>query len=204
MTGTIGILQICRFRVSFGILAVASLVQTLQQELDVTIHETDGSLVRLIFPEYIESYSENNAAHHFELKINGGGYAYHGIFRNKALSLADYDALWPAFIAQEHDEDTALRLAYGRCRYPVGLSKQAGERYAEYLRANMGKALSIAMEEKDMRGLRLLLDLGSLETETLDAALKESRALKMTEATAILLEQRHSLPASGRTKTFEL
>ena len=68
----------------------------------------------------------------------------------------------------------------------------------------MGKALSIAMEEKDMRGLRLLLDLGSLETETLDAALRESRALKMTEATAILLERRHSLPASGRTKTFEL
>ena len=184
--------------------ALASLVQTLQQELDVTVHEADGSIARLIFPEYIESYSENNAAHHFELKIFGGGYAYHGVFRNRTLSLSDYDALWPAYIAQEHDEDTALHLAYSRCRYPVGLSKQAGERYTEYLRANMGKALSIAMEEKDMRGLRLLLDLGSLETETLDAALKESRALKMTEATAILLEQRHSLPASGRTKTFEL
>ena len=184
--------------------ALASLVQTLQQELDVTIHETDGSLARLIFPEYFETYTENNAAHHFELKIFGGGYAYHGVFRNRTLSLSDYDALWPAYIAQEHDEDTALRLAYGRCRYPAGLSKQGGERYAEYLRANMGKALSIAMEEKDMRGLRLLLDLGSLETETLDAALRESRALKMTEATAILLERRHSLPASGRTKTFEL
>ena len=184
--------------------ALASLVQTLQQELDVTVHEADGSIARLIFPEYIESYSENNAAHHFELKIFGGGYAYHGVFRNRTLSLSDYDALWPAYIAQEHDEDTALRLAYGRCRWPAGLSEQAGKRYAEYLCANMGKALSIALEEKDMRGLRLLLDLGRLETETLDAALRESRALHMTEATAILLERRHSLPASGRTKTFEL
>ncbi len=184
--------------------ALASLVQTLQQELDVTIHETDGSIARLIFPEYIESYSENNAAHHFELKIFGGGYAYHGVFRNRTLSLSDYDALWPAYIAQEHDEDTALRLAYGRFRYPAGLSEQAGGRYTEYLCANMGKALSIALTEKDMRGLRLLLELGRLDAETLDTALRESRALKMTEATAILLEQRHSLPASGRTKTFEL
>ena len=184
--------------------ALASLVQTLQQELDVTIHETDGRTARLIFPEYIETYTENNAAHHFELKINGGGYAYHGIFRNKALSLADYDALWPAFLAQEHNEDTALRLAYNRCCYPAGLSGQAHERYEEYLRANMGKALSFALREKDMRGLKLLLNLGICEAEILDTALKESRALKMTEATAILLEQRHSLPASGRTRTFEL
>ena len=31
--------------------ALASLVQTLQQELDVTVHEADGSIARLIFPE---------------------------------------------------------------------------------------------------------------------------------------------------------
>ena len=184
--------------------ALAALVQTLQQELDVSIHETDGSLARLIFPEYIETYTENNAAHHFQLKILGGGGAYHGVFRNRTLSLTDYDALWPAFIAREHDGDTALRLAYCRCRYPAGLSEQAGGRYTEYLCANMGKALSIALTEKDMRGLRLLLELGRLDAETLDTALRESRALKMTEATAILLEKRHALPASGRTRTFEL
>ena len=184
--------------------ALAALVQNLQQELDVSIHETDGSIARLIFPEYIETYTENNAAHHFQLKILGGGGAYHGVFRNRTLSLTDYDALWPAFIAREHDGDTALRLAYCRCRYPAGLSEQAGGRYTEYLRANMGKALSIALTEKDMRGLRLLLELGRLDAETLDTALRESRALKMTEATAILLEKRHSLPASGRTRTFEL
>ena len=62
----------------------------------------------------------------------------------------------------------------------------------------------MVLRKKDIRGLRLLLDTGSLETETLDAALRESRALKMTEATAILLEKRHTRPAAGRTRTFEL
>ena len=184
--------------------ALALLVKALQQELDVTIFETDGSITRLLFPEYFENYTENNAAHHFELKIHGGGYAYHDVFRSKILSLTDYDALWPAYLAHEHDEDSALRLAYGRCRYPNGLREQAGRRYADYLRANIGKALSFALKEKDMPGLRLLLDLGSTESETLDAALRESRNLQMTEATAILLERRHALPAAGRARRFEL
>ncbi len=184
--------------------ALALLVKSLQQELDVTVFETDGSVLRLVFPEYFESYTENNAAHHFELKITGGGYAYHGVFRDRTLSLADYDALWPAYIAQEHDEDCALRLAYGRLRQPAGLGRQAGEQYAAYLRANIRCALSAALKEKDMPGLRMLLNLGSVETETLDAALGEARALQLTEATAVLLEKRHARPAAGRTKTFEL
>ncbi|MBR4472230.1 MAG: leucine-rich repeat protein [Oscillospiraceae bacterium] len=184
--------------------ALAALVKSLQQELDVTILETDGSILRLIFPEYIESYTENNAAHHFELKIMGGGYAYHSVFRDKTLSLSDYDALWPAYLAQEHNEDSALRLAFSRLRCPIGLSERAEERYAAYLRENIGRALSAVLQEKDMQGLRMLLDLGSFATETLDAALRESRSLQMTEATAILLEKRRTHPAAGRMKTFEL
>ena len=184
--------------------ALACIVRSLQQELDVTVLEVDGSILRLVFPEYIENYIENNAAHHFELKIIGGGYAYHSIFRNKILSVSDYDALWPAYIAQEHDEDSALRLAYYRLRYPSRLSRQAEERYSCYLNANIGRALSFALRERDMHGLRMLLDLGMLEKETLDAALRESRTLQITEATAILLEKHRARLAAGRARTFEL
>ena len=179
-------------------------MQSLQQELDVSVLEEDGSRLRLIFPEYIESYTENNAAHHFQLRIVGGGYAYHSVFRDRSLSVSDYDALWPAYISQEHDEDCALRLAYRRLCCPTGLSGQAREQYAGYLRANLGEALFFALRERDMCGLRMLLELGGLETETLDAALRESRSLQLTEATAILLEKRHARPAAGRTRRFEL
>ena len=184
--------------------ALASLVYSLQQELDVTILETDGSVLRLIFPEYIEDYTENNAAHPFELKIIGGGYAYHSVFRSKSLSITDYDALWPDYISQEHDENSALRLAYRRLCYPTRLSKQAFGQYADYLCSNMKRALSLTLYERDMRGLRMLLDLGTVEMEALDTALRESRTLQITEATAILLEKRHTLLATGRSKIFEL
>ena len=184
--------------------ALAFLVRSLQQELDVTVLEEDGSVLRLLFPAYFESYTENSAAHHFDLKIVGGGYAYHGVFRDRTLTLSEYDALWPQYIAQEHDTDSALRLAYYRLRWPTRLSTQAGERYAEYLHADPGRAISLVLREKDMPGLRMLLEPKLPGTETLDAALEEARRLQMTEATAILLEKRHAGPAAGRAKTFEL
>ena len=183
---------------------LAAIVGSLPQELDAAVYGADGSMVRLIFPEYFENYTENSPAHHFELKIVGGGYAYHGVFRAKKLYLPEYDALWRDYIAAEHDEESALRLAYYRLRYPAELSDRAREQYAAFLRQNMPDALSLAMREKDLSGLRLLLSLGGLDAPTLEAAMNESRALRFTEATALLLEQRRGQAGAGRRKKFEL
>ena len=161
-------------------------------------------MLRLIFPEYFENYTENSAAHHFELKIVGGGYAYHGVFRAKKLAVADYDALWRDYLAAEHEEKSALRLAFYRLRYPAELSDRARQQYAAYLRRRIADALRFALGERDIRGVRLLLDLGSLDPEALDAALTEARSLRFTEATALLLEQRRGAQGTGRRKKFEL
>ena len=184
--------------------ALAAVARALSQELDVTVRNPDGSVLRLIFPEYIENYTENSPAHHFELKISGGGYAYHGVFRDKALSISDYDALWRGYLAAEHDDQSALRLAYFRLRCPAELTDRAREQYAAYLRRRMGDALSYALRERDAEGLRLLLELGDCPGEVLDAALREARECHDTEATALLLEKRHSGPAAGRVKKYEL
>ena len=184
--------------------ALASIVRSLQQELDVTIRRPDGGTLRLLFPEYVESFTENRPAHYFQLWISGRAYTYHNIFRDKALFVSDYDALWQDYLAAEHDEDSALRLSYCRLRYPADLSEQARAQYAAYLRARIGGALSFAMREKDMRGLRMLLDLGTPDAETLDTALSESRELRLTEATAMLLERKRGSGSTGRARKFEL
>ena len=184
--------------------ALAAIVGSLPQELDAAVYNADGSKYRLIFPEYFENYTENSPAHHFELKIVGGGYAYHGVFRAKKLYLPEYDALWRDYIAAEHDEESALRLAYYRLRYPAELSDRAREQYAVFLRQNMREALSLVMGKKDAHGLRLLLSLGELDAPTLAAAMDESRTLRFTEATALLLEQRRGRAGAGRRKKFEL
>ena len=181
-----------------------ALAAILPQELDVTIHNVDGSTLRLIFPEYFENYTENSPAHHFELKIVGGGYAYHGVFRTKQLAVSDYDALWRGYLAGEHEEESALRLAFFRLRWPVELSDRAREQYASWLRLHLREALRFALHERDARGLRLLLELGVPDADVLEFALADARALRFTEATALLLEQRRGQAGAGRRKKFEL
>ncbi|MFR3921148.1 MAG: hypothetical protein ACLTYN_03405 [Dysosmobacter welbionis] len=84
------------------------------------MEETDGTVFRLLFPEYREVYEENCPAHHFDYNIFGAGYPYHHSFRRKRLDLRTYDELWSGFLGMEHDEDCAVRLAFWRLRYPVG------------------------------------------------------------------------------------
>ena len=184
--------------------ALAAIVQAQPQELDVGIRGADGGLTRLIFPEYRETYTENSPAHHFDLLITGGGYAYHSVFRSKALSLAEYDGLWKNYLAAEHDEDSALRLACYRLRWPTDLSKKARGRYGDYLLAHMGEALAYALTAYDGEMLRLLLSLGEIPEPALSAALDLARSLGRTEATALLLESRHRRAPAGRAKRFEL
>ena len=126
------------------------------------------------------------------------------MFRSKALSLADYDGLWKNYLAAEHDEDSALRLACYRLRWPTDLSKKARGRYGDYLLAHMGEALAYALTAYDGEMLRLLLSLGEIPEPALSDALDLARSLGRTEATALLLESRHRRAPAGRAKRFEL
>lgn len=184
--------------------ALASIVSLQPQELEVTIREADGALFRLVFPEYGELYTENHAAHLFNFNIVGAGYPYHNVFRSKSFSAADYDALWPQFLATEHEESTALRLAWLRLRYPEGLGETARARYLAYLAAHAPEALALALRENDADGLRLLLRTAQPDDAALAGALELSRELRRTEATAILLEAGHRRSAAARAKRYAL
>lgn len=173
-------------------------------ELDVTVTETDGSLVRLLFPEYREVYEENCPAHHFDYNIYGAGYPYHHVFRNKKLDLRLYDELWPGFLGMEHDEDCAVRLAFWRLRYPAELTDRAEGRYLDYLRAHAGEAAVWLVGERDMAGLAFLLKTAEPDQAALSAACDLARETGAAEALALLLEQQRDAAPRGLDKTFDL
>lgn len=183
--------------------ALAWFAGELSRELDVTIH-SGGGTVRLLFPEYTELYEENCPAHHFDYFISGAGYPYHHCFRQKKLQLKEYDALWRDFLAMEHEESAALRLAWYRLRRPVELSETAAADYQGYLRAHAAEALRFLLAEEGGEGLSLLLELVQPDREALAAACALARELGATAALAALLEERHRRFPEGLEKSFEL
>ena len=176
----------------------------MSRELDVTITMADGSVMRLLFPEFVEVYEENCAAHHFDYNIQGGGYPYHHCFHHKKLNLKTYDGLWKVYRGMEHEDDTALRLAWWRLRYPVELSEWAEKEYLDHLRGCVAETVRWLLAEKDPDGLRFLLERVEPDKATLQEACSIAREQGAAEALAILLEEQHKRFPSGLNKTFEL
>ncbi len=184
--------------------ALAWFAGELSRELDVTVYGPGEKNTRLLFPEYTELYEENCPAHHFDYFISGAGYPYHHCFRQKRLSLKEYDALWRDFLGMEHEESAALRLAWYRLRWPVELGETAAAGYRAYLKNHAGETLRLLLEEEDGEALPFLLELTEPDRETLSDACGLARETGATAALAILLEEQHRRFPAGLEKSFTL
>ena len=184
--------------------SLAYFADELSRELDVTLYTGSGPTARLIFPEYMEIYEENCPAHHFDYNISGAGYPYHHCFRQKRLNLKDYDELWKGYLAMEHEEDTALRLAWWRLRYPAELTEKAEAAYRAYLRDHAAEALRWLLAERDTAGIAFLLERTAPDRETLSDACALARESGAAEAQAIILEEQHRRFPAGLDKCFDL
>ncbi|MDE6456510.1 MAG: leucine-rich repeat domain-containing protein [Dysosmobacter sp.] len=184
--------------------ALAWFAGELSRELDVTVCGPGGETARLLFPEYTELYEENCPAHHFDYFISGAGYPYRHCFRQKRLSLKEYDALWRDFLGMEHDEAAALRLAWRRLRWPADLGDEAAADYRAYLKDHAGEALRLLLEERDAESIPFLLELARPDRETLSAACALAREAGATAALAALLEEQHRRFPAGAEKSFAL
>ena len=160
----------------------------LSGELDVSAWRERRCVLRLIFPEYDETYEENGPAHHFDYRVYGAGQPYHRAFPGGGLSLADYDALWDRFLAGEHEPDTALRIAWWRVCCPYQLRENAAARYRAYLAAHADEALRYLLTLGDAALTETLLREIDCPADALRRAAALARERRDTAATAILLE----------------
>lgn len=181
---------------------LAYLCDVLPRELDITVTNADGGTMRLLFPEYIETYEENCPAHHFDLRILGPGYPYHHCFTQKRLDVTRYDRLWQDFLRMEHEPETALRLAWYRLRDPLELGEKEREQYLAFLRGRLAEALHWRLAERDAEGLQYLLRQGAVPSNLLSELCAAARAQGDTQAVALLLEQRRR--SGFAEKRFEL
>ena len=120
------------------------------------------------------------------------------------MNLKTYDGLWKVYRGMEHEDDTALRLAWWRLRYPVELSEWAEKEYLDHLRGCVAETVRWLLAERDPDGLRFLLERVEPDKATLQEACSIAREQGAAEALAILLEEQHKRFPSGLNKTFEL
>lgn len=192
------------FGASDGGGALAYFAGELAGELDAAVF-ADGQLVlRLVFPEYIESYENNDPAHHFDFHLYGPGFPYHSAFRRKRLDLGLYDGAWEETLRREHDPGCILRLAWYRLRYPAGLSPRAQAGYEAYTAPRAGAVLSWLVRERDAGGLSWTLERFRPGQEAVAEAAALARELGATEAMALLLEASGQRRPAGKAKRFDL
>lgn len=183
---------------------LADIVSWYPRELEFTVFETNGDVLNLVFPEYYEIYSEKGGTLFYDYNIEGAGFGYHNMFKNRSISMADYDKLWNSYLTMDYDRGTALRLSWGRLSSPVELSTEAKADYEAYLFAHAREGFDYAFSIRDMELIRTLLKAPALSAEDREYALERSRELHLTEATAIMLEHQHRSVGGGRRRSFEL
>ena len=185
--------------------ALAETVSLFSKEIEVEILENEKITAKLIFPEYYELRLENEPTHFFSYTIEGAGYPYHHMFRQKKMSFQDYDALWERYISSDYEEQCALKLAWNRIRYPYELSSAAKSLYAEFVNNRFEKAGTEIIKENDREGLGILLGCTDVTREKLSHLLgKAVETGGRTEIRAMILEETHRRFSSGRNRSFEL
>ena len=175
------------------------LLTELTEVLCVCYHGEEDAC--LWFPEYYEEGVENTPARILETHVHGTGLHYRNCFLEKEFQFEEYDSLFYLAKAQENIQ-LAARIALGRLLYPLRLTKEAEERYIEYLRENAGSVGCSLIENKELNQLEFLvkncLPGGQKGRETLHTLTEKAGADGYAQAGSFLLDFSHTMYPSVR------
>lgn len=144
------------------------LLNQLTAELAVEFRGADVG-VRLLYPEYTESYEEIGPAHVFSLHVEGEGYRARKQFVGGRLDVSGYDAVFEK-ACNEEQFLTLMKMALYRLEYPYELSETARGRYETYIAAHETAVLEQLVKMRDEDTLRMLCAAPLITDEAVQAA----------------------------------
>lgn len=128
-----------------------------------------GHIVRLLYPEYTESYEEIGPAHIFSLHVEGEGYRARRQFIDGRLDIVGYDAVFEK-ACNEEQFLTLMKMALYRLEYPYELSVDARLRYENYIAAHEVAVLEQLVQLQDEETLSMLCGQPLISDEAIQAA----------------------------------
>ena len=166
------------------------LLNQLTAELSVEFAKADTK-VRLLYPEYTESYEEIGPAHIFSLHVEGEGYRARKQFVGGRLDASGYDTVFEK-ACNEEQFLTLMKMALYRLEYPYALSEDARSRYENYIAAHEVAVLEQFVQAQDEETLRMLCGQPLISDEAIQAAVVRAVAEGWTRGVAGIIRWRNS------------
>lgn len=169
------------------------------RELTFELQFADG-IARVTFPDYNYDFVEDTRARAIHHKIEGNGYVYRECVRKDGIQYLEYDRLFEKTATETLR--TASMIAINRLKYPYHLGEAAKERYDAFLRKNISEVLNSVISERNMDGIRYLLNQNYITEEAIQEALKTASSLRESQICALLMAKQRDKTA--KPKTFSL
>lgn len=179
-----------------------SILTEISEEVTIIFTRNQKVEAVFIFPEYYEDAVENTPARVLHYQIYGAGYRYRQCFKQRKLHIFSYDLVFESAEIQSFKE-AALKIAYGRLKYPYQLQESLKNKYLEYIAFHMDIAMKMAIIEEDLNRISFLTSLGILSEDDYKSALEEALRLGKKECASILLKEKlHYYPPTEKTYEF--
>jgi len=145
--------------------------------------------LQLVFPDYHSNSIEDTRAQTFHIRIEGSGFSYRECVRKDGIRIKEYDSLFRRALSADNPE-ISISIAAGRLMYPAELSETDANVYRDHLRAEMPRALEMAMKPENADWAELFMREALLDDEALDLALQLASERKQIALTGQLMDYR--------------
>lgn len=146
--------------------------------------------IRLLYPEYSESYEEIGPAHIFSLHVEGEGYRARKQFVNGKLDFGGYDAVFEK-ARNEEQFLTLMKMALYRLEYPYELSEKTKQVYENYVKEHEVAVLEQLVAQKEESTLQLLCRQSTISDEAIQAAVIKAVSEGWTRGVAAIIRWRN-------------
>lgn len=126
-------------------------------DIVVQFQREEQVLAKILYPEYFETYDEIAPAHIFGRNIVGEGFRARQCFRNGCIDFTSYDGIFSQICVDE-TAGTASTMAFYRLQYPIGLSREAKDRYGKYLKNHSMELAGKQIKQQNLENLKFLCE----------------------------------------------
>ncbi len=159
--------------------------------------------LQLVFPDYHSNSIEDTRAQTFHIRIEGSGFSYRECVRKDGIRIKEYDSLFRRALSADNPE-ISISIAAGRLMYPAELSETEANVYRDHLRAEMPRALEMAMKPENEDWPELFMREALLDDEALDLALQLASERKQIALTGQLMDYRNRILGTKKPEKLSL